>query len=66
MKSAGFQVKSTGFHTPDFMCEIRRISKDQLPGMVSPMFIHVEHPEHQIFLRVYYNINPGLNKEDDG
>ena len=28
----GFQVKSSGFH------EIRRISKDQLPGMVSPMF----------------------------
>ena len=39
MKSGGFQVKSGGFHG-----EIRRISrvksisKDQLPGMVSPMF----------------------------
>ena len=28
-------VKSTGFHG-----EIRRISKDQLPGMVSPMFLY--------------------------
>ena len=49
MKSAGFhgwnlgeirqisRVKS-GWNPPDFMGEIRRISKDQLPGMVSPMF----------------------------
>ena len=29
-----FQMKSAGFH------EIHRISKDQLPGMVSPMFAH--------------------------
>ena len=29
--SCGFHLKSTRFH------EIRRISKDQLPGMVSPM-----------------------------
>ena len=32
MKSAGFHMKSTRFH------EIQRISKDQLPGMVTPMF----------------------------
>ena len=41
MKSGGFQVKSGGFHgwNPlDFRREVRRISKDQLPGMVSPMF----------------------------
>ena len=54
MKSGGFQVKSGGFHTDfiksgrfqvkstrfrtDFTHEIRRISKGQLPGMVSPMF----------------------------
>ena len=37
MKSGGFQVKYGGFRT-DFTSEIRRISKDQLPGMVSPMF----------------------------
>ena len=50
MKSGGFQVKSGRFrmdfmksanfrwNLPDFTHEIRRISKDQLPGMVSPMF----------------------------
>ena len=37
MKSGRFQVKSGRFHgwNPG---EIRQISKDQLPGMVSPMF----------------------------
>ena len=35
-------MKSAGFHT-DFTGEIRRISKDQLPGMVSPMFMSVYH-----------------------
>ena len=28
----------SGWNPPDFTGEIRRISKDQLPGMVSPMF----------------------------
>ena len=38
--SCRFHLKSAGFHA-DFVrispAEIRRISKDQLPGMVSPM-----------------------------
>ena len=48
VKSARFRTDFTGeihwisgeihqFHT-DFTGEIRQISKDQLPGMVSPMF----------------------------
>ena len=39
MKSAGFHMKSAEFH------EIQRISKDQLPGMVTPMFHLVDHPD---------------------
>ena len=42
MKSGGFQVKSGGFRT-DFTHEIRRISKGQLPGMVSPMFSMIDY-----------------------
>ena len=34
----GFHMKS-GWNLPDFTGEIGRISKDQLPGMVSPMLI---------------------------
>ena len=37
---ADFVWISYGFHT-DLTGEIRRISKDQLPGMVSPMFFKV-------------------------
>ena len=34
----------SGWNPPDFTGEIRRISKDQLPGMVSPMFTRVSRP----------------------
>ena len=34
-----FHMKSAGFHEiRRISCEIRRISKNQLPGMVRPMF----------------------------
>ena len=42
--SYGFQVKSARFHTwnpADFVRISHMISKDQLPGMVSPMFVTV-------------------------
>ena len=45
-------VKSARFHgwnPPDFKGEIRRISKDELPGMVSPMFIRVSFWQQQTY-----------------
>ena len=36
-------MKSGGFHP-----EIRRISKDQLPGMVSPMFFILTYSQHHL------------------
>ena len=40
VKSGGFHLKSAGFHEIHRISgEICRISKDQLPGMVSPMFV---------------------------